>query len=206
MSESSVCLRSLLTFIATETGTLSYKILLRYLHLCESGGHHDEVFDIYDIMQANFPSLDTGASTLFIKSFCQTARWREAIGILEKLNKVTLLLTLAATFSTSHLTRLWPPSQVFSPSAHNYTIVIMAAMRHGDCATAWALYDEMLEKGLTPSEDTWDALFQGVRTTAGSDIAEYQQEKLLAILHYMRSNHIYPSKALVNSIKSWFER
>lgn len=75
-----------------ETGTLSYKLLLRYLMLCVSGGHHNEVFDTYDIMRGSFPSLDTGASSLFIKSFSQTARWREAVGILQELNKVTHVL------------------------------------------------------------------------------------------------------------------
>lgn len=54
-----------------------------------SGSHHNEVFDIYDIMRGSFPSLDTGASSLFIKSFSQTARWREAADILQELNKVT---------------------------------------------------------------------------------------------------------------------
>lgn len=92
MCEPSACLRSLLTFVAMETGTLSYKLLLRYLTLCVNGGHHDEVFDIYDIMRGSFPSLDTGASSLFIKSFSQTARWKEAIAILQELNKVTNVL------------------------------------------------------------------------------------------------------------------
>lgn len=83
-----VCLRSLLTFVAMETGTLSYELLLRYLALCVSGGHDDEVFDVYEIMRQSFPSLDTGASSLFIRSFSRTARWREAIGILQELRKV----------------------------------------------------------------------------------------------------------------------
>lgn len=177
--------KSLLTFVAMETGTLSYKLLLRYLTLCVSGGHHDEVFDTYDIMRASFPSLDTGASSLFIKSFSQTARWREAVGILQELNKV------------------------FSPSVQNYRDVIAAALRHGHAATAWALYEELIEKGLTPSEDTWDALFQGVRDTpgggGGESQPEEQQEKLLGILHYMRNNQVYPQHALADSVKSWFE-
>lgn len=78
--------------MATETGTLSYKLLLRYLTLCVGGGHHQEVFDVYDIMRGSFPSLDTGACSLFIKSFSQTSRWREAVGILRELNKVTDVL------------------------------------------------------------------------------------------------------------------
>lgn len=85
----------------------------------------------------------------------------------------------------------------------------MGALRHGDAATAWALYDELQEKGLTASEDTWDALFQGVKDVAGKGGAECepeQQEKLLEILHYMRNNQVYPQHALASSIKSWFQR
>lgn len=173
--------KSLLTFVATETGTLSYSLLLRYLMLCVRGGHHDEVLDIYGIMRESFPSLDTGASTLFIKSFSQTARWREAFSILQELKKV------------------------FSPSAHNYRDVIGAALRHGDAATAWALYDEQIEKGMTPSGDTWDTLFQGVRNMVEEGSAGSQQEKLLGILDYMRNNQVYPQHVLANSIRSWFE-
>lgn len=47
--------RSLLTFVATETGTLSYELLLRYLTLCVSSGHDAEVFDVYDIIPGKFP-------------------------------------------------------------------------------------------------------------------------------------------------------
>lgn len=72
-----------------ETGTLSYELLLRYLALCVNGGHYTEVFDMYNIMQASFPSLDTGAATLFIKSFSQTPRWKEAIGMLHEVKKVS---------------------------------------------------------------------------------------------------------------------
>lgn len=75
-----------------ETGTLSYELLLRYLTLCVSGGHDAEVFDVYDIMRGSFPSLDTGASSLFIKSFSRTERWREAISILHDLEKVNSAL------------------------------------------------------------------------------------------------------------------
>lgn len=82
------CHRSLLTFAAMETGTLSYELLLRYLTLCVSGGHNAEVFDVYDIMRGNFPSLETGASSLFIKSFCRTEKWQEALVILGELKKV----------------------------------------------------------------------------------------------------------------------
>lgn len=69
-------------------GTLSYELLLRYLTMCVSGGHDDEVFDVYQIMRGSFPSLDTGASSLFIKSFSRTARWKEGIEILQEIKKV----------------------------------------------------------------------------------------------------------------------
>ncbi len=72
-----------------ETGTLPYELLLRYLTLCVSGGHDAEVLDVYEIMQESFPTLDTGASSLFIKSFSRTVRWREAVSILEEVKKVT---------------------------------------------------------------------------------------------------------------------
>lgn len=77
-----------------ETGTLSYELLLRYLTLCVRGGHDDEVVDVYDIMRRNFPSLDTGASSLFIKSFSRTVRWREAVSILQEVKKVSSVVTV----------------------------------------------------------------------------------------------------------------
>lgn len=72
-----------------ETGTLSYELLLRYLTLCVSGGHDAEVCEVYDIMRGSFPSLDTGASSLFIKSFGRTERWREALHVLNELKTVS---------------------------------------------------------------------------------------------------------------------
>ncbi|KAM9341226.1 mitochondrial ribonuclease P catalytic subunit [Symphorus nematophorus] len=173
--------KSLLTFVAMETGTLSYELLLRYLTLCVRGGHDAEVFDIYDIMRGSFPSLETGASSLFIKSFSRTEKWREAVSILNELKKV------------------------FHPSPRNYGDVISAAMSHGDMTTAWALYDELIEKGLSPHQDIWDALFKGVRKTEEAETTSHDQEKLLGILLYMRDNQIYPSLSLAGSIKTWFE-
>ncbi|XP_041667918.1 mitochondrial ribonuclease P catalytic subunit [Cheilinus undulatus] len=180
--------KSLLTFEAIETGTLSYELLLRYLTLCVSGGHDNEVFDVYDIMRGSFPSLETGASSLFIKSFSRTARWREAIVILHELKKV------------------------FIPSQRNYSDVITAAMLHSDKTTAWALYDESIEKGLSPIQETWDALFKGERQTGKEKGIEAQgmsqaeiQERLFGILLNMRNNQIYPEQSLASSIKTWFE-
>lgn len=86
----SCCYRSLLTFVVVETGSLSYKLLLHYLLLCVGGGHDHEVFDVYNIMRGSFPSLETGASNLFIKSFSRTERWKEALEILQEVKKVKI--------------------------------------------------------------------------------------------------------------------
>lgn len=94
MCTAPVCHRSLLTFVVMERGTLSYELLLRYLTLCVKGGHDAEVFDIYDIMRGSFPSLDTGALSLFIQSFSRTARWREALSILNEVKKVSGVLII----------------------------------------------------------------------------------------------------------------
>lgn len=84
-------------------------------------------------------------------------------------------------------------------------------MKHGEPTMAWALYDELIEKGMTPSEDTWDALFKEATKTEEDERSEAasepeHQEKLLGILLYMRNNQIYPQHRLASSIKSWFER
>ncbi|XP_071327563.1 mitochondrial ribonuclease P catalytic subunit isoform X2 [Trachinotus anak] len=171
-----------------ETGTLSYELLLRYLTLCVRDGHDAEVFDIYGIMRGSFSSLETGASTLFIKSFSRTARWREALSLLQEVKKV------------------------FTPSSRNYGDVIAAAVFHGDTTTAWALYDELIEEGLSPHVETWDALFRGKSKTKEVEGLEAKvmsqsehQERLLGILLYMRDNQIYPHYSLASSIKTWFE-
>lgn len=86
-------------------------------------------------------------------------------------------------------------------------------MLHGDTTTAWALYDELIEKGLSPHQETWEALFKGVGETkegkgkrAEAMSQSEHQERLLGILLYMRNNQIYPQHSLTSSIKSWFER
>ncbi|KAK2826348.1 hypothetical protein Q5P01_020562 [Channa striata] len=180
--------KSLLTFVAMETGTLSYELLLRYLTLCVNGGHDAEVFDVYDIMRGSFTSLDTGASSLFIKSFSRTARWREAVEILNEFKKV------------------------FTPSPRNYGDIIAAAVLHGDITTAWAHYDELIAKGLTPHQETWSTLFKGSGQIKWDDIKAVEtisrsnhQERLLGTLLYMRNNQIYPQHSLASSIKTWFE-
>ncbi|KAI3367938.1 hypothetical protein L3Q82_026762 [Scortum barcoo] len=181
--------KSLLTFVAMETGTLSYELLLRYLTLCVAGGHDAEVFDIYDIMRGSFPALDTGASSLFIKAFSRTARWREAISILHDVKKAC------------------------TPSPRSYGDIISAAMLYGDVTTAWALYDEIFEMGLSPFQETWDVLFKGPRKTREEKGTEAEtvspsehRERLLEILLFMRTNQIYPQQSLASSIRTWFER
>ncbi|XP_053701765.1 mitochondrial ribonuclease P catalytic subunit isoform X1 [Synchiropus splendidus] len=168
--------KSLLSFVASETGTLSYELLLKYLSLCVLGVHDDEMFDVYDIMRGSFPSLDTGASSLFIKAFCRTPRWREAVDILQDMKKV------------------------ITPSTRNYGDIITAASLNNDLSTAWTLYDEIMDKGLSPNQQTWDSLFK-----ASGRSFPNQQERLLSILHYMRDNQIYPQHMLASTIKTWFE-
>uniref|UniRef100_A0A8C6SKE2 Mitochondrial ribonuclease P catalytic subunit n=1 Tax=Neogobius melanostomus TaxID=47308 RepID=A0A8C6SKE2_9GOBI len=167
--------KSLLTFVVTETGTLPYELMLRYLMLCVTGGHDSEVFDIYDIMRATFPSLEPGTSCLFIKSFCRTERWREALVILQEIKKV------------------------FTPSPRNYGDIISAAVQHNDLTTAWALHDELIERGLSPHAETWEVLFTGIMPQFD------HEQRLVGLLHNMRDNQIYPQKNLATTIKTWFE-
>lgn len=176
--------KSLLTFVAMESGTVSYKLLLHYLALCVNTGHDAEVFEVYDIMQGSFPSLDTGASSLFIKSFSRTARWREAIDVLNQLKKV------------------------ITPSPRNYGNIIEAAIRNGDRATAWSLHDELMEKELNPHPETWEVLFGVKRTEKEKSLGmseNVEHERLHSILLHMRNNQIYPQKGLATAIKKWFE-
>ncbi|XP_061897660.1 mitochondrial ribonuclease P catalytic subunit [Entelurus aequoreus] len=174
--------KSLLTFVATESGTLSYELLLRYLALCVNGNHDTEVFDVYDIMRMSFPSLDTGACTLFIRSFSRTARWKEALSILRYLKKVV------------------------TPSPANYGNIIAAAMLNDDLITAWTLYDELMAKGLIPQQETWRCLFKRVcKEEVKTMLPSEQQKRLLGILLNLRNNQVYPQLSLASSIKMWFE-
>lgn len=92
------------------------------------------------------------------------------------------------------------PFQVLTPSARNYGDIIAGAVEHGDAATGWALYEELIGKGLSPHEETWDALFKR------RSMSQPDQDKLLQILLYMRDNQIYPGHSLASTIKTWFER
>ncbi|KAF4083739.1 hypothetical protein AMELA_G00120200 [Ameiurus melas] len=167
--------KSLLNYVADEKGTLPYELLLRFLTLCVSGGHHSEVSDIYDIMKSCFKTLDTGAYSLFVKGLSRTERWREVLIILEDIKKV------------------------ITPSSRNYGDAVSGAVLHGERETAWRLYGELMDQGLLPNQDTWRCLFEsGMSQHAHKD-------ELLAILTYMRENQIYPEEKLVRSVKSWFE-
>uniref|UniRef100_A0A3P8UCC5 Mitochondrial ribonuclease P catalytic subunit n=1 Tax=Cynoglossus semilaevis TaxID=244447 RepID=A0A3P8UCC5_CYNSE len=172
--------KSLLTFVATETGTLSYNLLLRYLALCVCHGHDHEVPDVYEIMRSSFSCLETGAASLFIRSFSRTGNWSRALSLLQ---------------------------EIFKPSARNYGDVIAALMRHGQLTAAWTLYQELMDNGQTPFQETWSSLFQPVvKDTEGQTTSLHQQQqRLLGILHYMRNNQIYPQERLAHSIKAWFE-
>ncbi|CAL8285660.1 unnamed protein product [Lota lota] len=177
--------KSLLTFVALDTGTMSYQLLLQYLTLCVKGGHNAEALDCYQIMRGAFPALETGASSLFIKAFSRTQSWREALPILREMKKV------------------------ISPSPRNYSDIISGALLHGDSATAWQLYDEVMEEGMSPLPDTWRALFEGgARGGEGEEgnfsRAEYG-ERLLGVLGYMRDNQVYPQQSLADAIKTWFQ-
>lgn len=79
-------------------------------------------------------------------------------------------------------------------------------MLHGDTATAWTLYDELLVKGLSPHPETWHALFTKKTEKKQSSGEAEHHERLLGILLYMRNNQIYPNKAVASAIKTWFER
>ncbi|KAL0969706.1 hypothetical protein UPYG_G00231160 [Umbra pygmaea] len=167
--------KSLLAYVAVDTGTLSYELLLRYLTLCVNSGHQSEVFDMYDIMRSQFKTLDTGACSLFIKGFSRTERWKEGLNILENLKRVIV------------------------PSPRNYGDIIAGAVLHGDGDAAWELYDELMENGLTPSQDTWQALFHCGLHQHG------HESGLNSVLLYLRDNQIYPDETLAKAIKAWFE-
>ena len=122
-----------------ETGTLSYELLLQYLSLCVKGGHDDEVFDVYDIMRGSFPSLETGATSLFIKSFSRTARWREALSILHDVKKVKRLLwshSGAGGPSILYITLFYcPPNRC---SLHHHATMVMSSQQQC-CTVTWQL-------------------------------------------------------------------
>lgn len=167
--------KSLLTFVAVETGTVSYEMLLRYLTMCVNGGHWAEMFDVYDIMNSNFRTLDTGAYSLLVKGFSRTERWQEALVLLDNISKI------------------------ITPSSRNYSDAIAGAVLHGSTATAWMLYNQLVEKGVNPNQDAWRCLFDAGASDHSHD------DKLICLLLNMRDNQIYPEERLVQAIRNWFE-
>uniref|UniRef100_A0A673XS88 ribonuclease P n=1 Tax=Salmo trutta TaxID=8032 RepID=A0A673XS88_SALTR len=95
-------------------------------------------------------------AALLIKGFSRSERWKEAL---------------------SHPSR--------GPSQRNYGDAVVGAVLHCDGATAGALYAELMEKGLIPNQETWQALFQ------------------CGLSH--QDNQIYPMETLAKDIKAWFE-
>ncbi|XP_062378707.1 mitochondrial ribonuclease P catalytic subunit [Sardina pilchardus] len=166
--------KSLLAYVAIDTGTVSYELLLLYLAFCVHGGHWAEMFDVYDIMKSRFRTLDTGAYSLLIKGFSKTGRWEEALVFLENIKGI-------------------------KASPRNYSDIIAGAVQHGNMATAWTLYNQLLERGITPNQDTWKYLFEG-------GISDHENDdKLLSILEHMRDSQIYPEESLAHNIWKWFE-
>ncbi|KAI4904486.1 hypothetical protein NFI96_018923, partial [Prochilodus magdalenae] len=168
--------KSLLAYVAVESGAVPYVLLLRYLALCVSGGHHSEVLDTYDVMRRCFKTLDIGAYSLLVKGLSQTERWRETLAMLEDIKRV------------------------ITPSTRNYGDAIAGAFLHGDSETGWMLYRELMELGLTPNQDTWQCLFENA---AGGN---QHRDNLVEVLTHMRENQVYPEEPLAQSIKAWFER
>lgn len=167
--------KSLLAYVAVDTGTVPYELLLRYLTVCVHGEHWTEMYDVYDIMKGRFRTLDTSAYTLLIKGFSKTERWEETLVFIDNINKV------------------------ITPSSRNYSDAISGAVQHGRFATAWTLYDQLLERGLNPNQETWKYLFEAGISDQEND------DRLLSVLEHMRDNQVYPQDSLAQVIRKWFE-
>ncbi|XP_064421269.1 mitochondrial ribonuclease P catalytic subunit [Latimeria chalumnae] len=169
--------KSLLTFVAKESGSISYELLLKYLALCVNKNHTAEVYDVFDIMKVRFKSLETGAYSLLIKGLSGTDRWKECLTLLESLK------------------------QIVTPSSKNYGDAIFGAIHHKEATTGWELYEEMINKNLQPNLATLQTFFDYGKFHNDDNY----KNKLSAVLLYLRDNQIYPNESLLKSIKSWFE-
>ncbi|KAJ1102949.1 hypothetical protein NDU88_000386 [Pleurodeles waltl] len=169
--------KSLLSFTAKESGSIGYKLLLKYLTLCVHQKQTKEIYEVYDIMKARFKSFETGAYSLFIKGFSQSDRWRESLLLLEVLKKT------------------------MTPSRRNYGDCIQGALQHQEGDLAWALYSEMLKADLKPHHETLQDFFDAGRTLGDRRF----NSELLKMLEFLQDHQVYPGESLVQSIKSWFE-
>lgn len=173
--------KSFLSFVAEQNGDISYEILVKYLLLCVTQDQTEEVCELYDIMKMKFQAynfFDSGASSLFIRGFVKTDRWRESINILEAMKKIGCV------------------------SARHYGECIKAAIEHHDVALAWTLYDEMMQKNFLSLNDGIQSLFDAPQDLQDDDY----RKNVLNILSSFRETQIYPEETLMTSIKSWFER
>ncbi|XP_078515495.1 mitochondrial ribonuclease P catalytic subunit isoform X4 [Lissotriton helveticus] len=169
--------KSLLCFTAKESGSVGYKLLLKYLTLCVHQKQTKEIYEVYDLIKARFKALETGAYSLFIKGFSQTDRWRQSLLLLEDLKKN------------------------MTPSRRNYGDCIQGALQHQEGDLAWALYSDMLKAGLEPHHDTLQGLFDTGRTLGNRPF----NSKLFKVLEFLQDHQVYPGESFVQSIKSWFE-
>ncbi|XP_062973878.1 mitochondrial ribonuclease P catalytic subunit isoform X2 [Elgaria multicarinata webbii] len=169
--------KSLLAAVAYRDGNIHYSLLVKYLCLCVSQKQTEEIYDVYDIMKARFKTLETSAYGLLIKGLSGSPRWREALILLEEIEKVI------------------PPSKV------NYGDCIRGALVNQEINLACQLFHEMLAKDVMPNLDTIQVFFD-----TGKDVKDdHFKTELLHILSYLRDNQIYPGEALMQSIKQWFE-
>lgn len=170
--------KSLLAAVATRHGDIGYGLLMKYLVLCVSQKQFEEIYEVYDIMKARYKRLETSGYSLLIRGLSGSQHWREASLLLEEIKKV------------------------MTPSKGNYGDCIRGALINQDINLACRLFNEMLAKDITPNMDTMQTFFD-----VGVEVKDDQlKTELIRILSYLRINQVYPDKALMQSIKQWFER
>uniref|UniRef100_S4RH08 Mitochondrial ribonuclease P catalytic subunit n=1 Tax=Petromyzon marinus TaxID=7757 RepID=S4RH08_PETMA len=168
--------KSLLNFVALESGDVSYGMLLPYLRLCVANQNGSEFLDVYKIMRDRYSILEDTAYTFAIRGLCMTERWRESLALLEEMNSI------------------------LHPAAVNYTDIVKAALARCDVELAFRLYAEMLQKDLLPQDSMLQAFFE-----LRGELAETNRDKLEGILQYLRHSQTFPSEKLARSIGDWFE-
>ncbi|XP_078714427.1 mitochondrial ribonuclease P catalytic subunit [Lampetra fluviatilis] len=168
--------KSLLNFVALESGDVSYGMLLPYLRLCVANQNVSEFLDVYKIMRDRYSILEDTAYTFAIRGLCMTERWRESLALLEEMNSL------------------------LHPTAVNYTDIVKAALARCDVELAFRLYAEMLQKDLLPQDSMLQAFFE-----LRGELAETNRDQLEGILQYLRHSQTFPSEKLARSIGGWFE-